>query len=543
MTTLNSRVIIAKNIKIDKNYKNVLNYSENNMLELLLSTNHLVNQDSTYQFINVNNKIRVNFSYQECLSANYIAFQNPNYSNKWFFGWIENIKYKSDKCSEITYIIDAWSTWFSYWEQKPCYVIREHVNNDEIGLHTIPENLELGDYVLNARKEDFLSEISNYAICMAVTELPDESVPPFNNNRVYNGIFGGLFYLAFDSANACQKAITIYDKLGKADAINSLFMIPKEMSSYKDATSVTWTITEGLGQDVTITTNLKYLSGSDSADTLGTINVDMPSKLGNNYVPKNNKLFTYPYCYFNLTNNSGITESFRYEDFNKEDGVPLISFWVDATITPSMSIKSIPLFYKNENINYNYGIMGGKLPICSYNSDVYLNWLRQNGLNSVFNVIGGVISTAGGLGSGNIGSTVSGLSSIYNALHQHTIADMTPNQAKGNTNGGDVNFSDEYCGLFTIYKMSIKDEYAKICDDYFSRYGYRINEVKMANITGRNIFNYIEIGHGESIGYSNNNISVPSEYMEIINSACQNGITIWHNHNNIGNYTLENNII
>lgn len=543
MATLNSRVILSKNIKIDKNYKNVLNYSENNMLELLLSNNHLVNQDSTYQFINVNNKIRVNFSYQECLSANYIAFQNPNYSNKWFFGWIENIEYKSEKCSEITYIIDAWSTWYSYWEQKPCYVIREHVNNDEIGLHTIPENLELGDYVLNARKENFLSEISNYAICMAVTELPDESVPPFTNNKVYNGIFGGLFYLAFDSANACQKAITIYDKLGKADAINSLFMIPKEMTSYKDATSTTWSITEGLGQDITITTNLKYLSGSDSADTLGNINTDMPSKIGNNYIPKNNKLFTYPYCYFNLTNNSGITESFRYEDFDKENGVPVIGFWVDATITPGMSIKSIPLFYKNENINYNYGIMGGKLPICSYNSDVYLNWLRQNGLNSVFNVIGGVISTAGGIGSGSIGGAVGGLSSIYNALHQHTIADMTPNQAKGNTNGGDVNFSDENCGLFTIYKMSIKDEYAKICDDYFTRYGYRINEVKMANITGRNIFNYIEIGHGESIGYSSNNISVPSEYMEIINKACQNGITIWHNHTNIGNYTLENNII
>jgi hypothetical protein len=186
--------------------------------------------------------------------------------------------------------------------------------------------------------------------------------------------------------------------------------------------------------------------------------------------------------------------------------------------------------------------MGGKLPVCSYQSDVYLNWLRQNGLNSVFNVIGGVISTAGGLGTGNIGATVGGLSSTYNALHQITLADMTPNQAKGNTNAGDVNFSDESCGLFTIYKMSIKDEYAKVIDDYFTRYGYRINEVKMANITGRNIFNYIEIGNGESIGYSNGGISVPSEYMEIINKACQNGVTIWHNHSNIGNYLLDNTI-
>lgn len=536
MATLNSRVIISKNIKVDKNYNNVLNYSENNMLDLLLNENHLVRQDSTFQFININNRIRVNFSYQECLQANYIAFQNPNYSNKWFFGWIENIEYKSDKCTEITYIVDAWSTWFDYWSQKPCYVIREHVNDDEIGKHTIPENLELGDYVLNARKENFKAELSNYAICMAVTEMPDESVPPYSNHRNYNGIFGGLYYLGFTSASNCEKAIKIYDKLSKADAINSIFMIPNNMASYVDGVSATWSL-----QD--ITTEVKYLTAVSKADTIGNITTEFPSKLGVNYVPVNKKLFSYPYCFFNLTNNSGITESFRYEDFDKENGTPVIGFWVDACISPGMSIKAIPLFYKNENINYNYGVMGGKLPVCSYQSDVYLNWLRQNGLNSVFNVIGGVISTAGGIGTGNIGATVGGISSVYNALHQYTIVDMTPNQAKGNTNAGDVNFSDESCGLFTIYKMSIKDEYAKIIDDYFTRYGYRINEVKMANITGRNIFNYIEIGKGESIGYSNGNISVPSEYMEIINTSCQNGITIWHNHENIGNYLLDNSII
>ena len=541
MGILNSRVIISKNIKIDKDYKNVLDYSESNMLDLLLNENNLVNQDRTFQFININNKIRVNFSYSDCIQANYIAFQNPNYSNKWFFGWIDDIEYKSNNCCEITYTIDAWSTWFSYWQQKPCYVIREHVEDDSIGKHTIPENLELGDYVLNARKENFLAELSNYVICMAVTELPDESVPPYTNHRQYNGIFGGLYYLAFDTANDCEKAIRIYDRTSKADAINSIFMIPNKMGSYLSATATTWTLNVGVdGITETITCNLKYLTATNRADTVGNITTDFPTKLGENYVPINNKLFTYPYCFFNLTNNSGITETFRYEDFTKENDIPVIGFWVDATITPGMSIKALPLFYKNENINYNYGIMGGKLPVCSYNSDVYLNWLRQNGLNSVFNVIGGVISTAGGIGSGNIGATIGGLSSVYNALHQHTLADMTPNQAKGNTNGGDVNFSDENCGLFTIYKMSIKDEYAKVIDDYFSRYGYRINEVKYANISGRPIFNYIEIGNGESIGFSSGNISIPSEHMTIINNACQSGITIWHNHNNIGNYLLNN---
>jgi hypothetical protein len=30
--------------------------------------------------------------------------------------------------------------------------------------------------------------------------------------------------------------------------------------------------------------------------------------------------------------------------------------------------------------------------------------------------------------------------------------------------------------------------------------------------------------------------------MNVINTACQNGVTIWHNHTNIGNYNLNNSL-
>lgn len=36
---------------------------------------------------------------------------------------------------------------------------------------------------------------------------------------------------------------------------------------------------------------------------------------------------------------------------------------------------------------------------------------------------------------------------------------------------------------------------------------------------------------------------VPSKYMDIINNACRRGVTIWHNHDNIGNYNLDNTIV
>jgi hypothetical protein len=86
--------------------------------------------------------------------------------------------------------------------------------------------------------------------------------------------------------------------------------------------------------------------------------------------------------------------------------------------------------------------------------------------------------------------------------------------------------------------MSIKDEYARIIDDYFSRFGYKVNSLKVPNITGRTYFNYVEIGAGEDIAFG----TLPIDAMEDINNIFRRGTTIWHNHDNIGNFSLDNNL-
>lgn len=87
--------------------------------------------------------------------------------------------------------------------------------------------------------------------------------------------------------------------------------------------------------------------------------------------------------------------------------------------------------------------------------------------------------------------------------------------------------------------MRAKTEYLKIIDDYFTRFGYAIKSFEMPNITGRKYWNYVEIGANEEIGYG----EVPSKFMETINNSCRRGVTIWHNHANIGNYALNNTIV
>ena len=93
MANRTSRIILAKGIKIDRAYKNILSYSESDMLTLLRSNSHFVNELSNCSFIRKTSTIMVDITYEQAIQSNYIAFQNPDYSNKWFFAWIDEIKY------------------------------------------------------------------------------------------------------------------------------------------------------------------------------------------------------------------------------------------------------------------------------------------------------------------------------------------------------------------------------------------------------------------------------------------------------------------
>ena len=79
----------------------------------------------------------------------------------------------------------------------------------------------------------------------------------------------------------------------------------------------------------------------------------------------------------------------------------------------------------------------------------------------------------------------------------------------------------------------------QIIDDYFTKYGYKILRITTPNITGRTYWNYVQIGEREEIGTG----EVPTKYMDEINNTCRKGVTIWHNHANVGNFALNNTIV
>ncbi|MBO7695214.1 MAG: hypothetical protein J6T10_21540 [Methanobrevibacter sp.] len=535
----NSIIILCKNIKLDRDHKNVLSYSESAMVELCYQNE--ITHASNFSFIKEGkNEIEVPFTYAQCLQSNYIAFQNPSYSNKWFFAFVDSVEYRNDGACRLKFTVDNFATWYDYWDASHCFVIREHVSDDTVGLHTYPEGLEYGDYVINTTGDVETDLDTTMLICIAVSYLPDNT-PFYTQNRVYGGVFSGANFLLFRFTESASKFIQGMADIGHALDVIGVSMMPLTIANvtYGDG----WT-TGNLGNQTGI--EFKVLTNTVTPKTIrNDITLASPSTL-NGYTPKNNKLFCYPYNCLTITNNAGTQAEYKYEDFI--NNTPIFSLISVPTMNSSCWL--FPNNYKKSSDakgGYNWGIPVSKYPTGSYRNDMYTNYLTQNGINlfgtpitsPVAHAIGGglqALTSAITLNAEGIGS---GLGQMFGAVQEQYKASMIPNQIGGELNSADVAFSYKKMSP-TYYKMSIRAEYAQIIDDYFKRFGYKVNRIKLPNQVGRENFNFVQIGRTEDIAEGID--GVPALAMEEINNIYRNGVTIWHNHTNLGNFSVSNNI-
>lgn len=504
---MDSKLIICQGIKIDKSYTNVLSYNLNSMLALVDSK--AVYSQTNYNYIDyTKNEIMADVDYATAVESNYIAFQNPRHGNKWHFAFIDDVRYKAPFQTLITFTIDVWSTFHDDWTAKPCFVIREHVNDDTMGLHTVPENVTTGDYVIGAHLRDSYNRQTGHIIVASNIDSHIESgEPPVRTAGMYNGIpySYGLFDCGTDANNLLD---FINDLSDQQNAIQNVFFAPPWICG---TPILNWEVPQSTAV-VTQNTGIDRITSLDG------------------YTPKNKKLLTYPYCYILATNGQNQNAIYMQELWDIDNNNEMV-FRMYGALTPGCSIRGVPINYKGDEVCDSEGINLGKFPTLSWSTDFYTLWCSDNLLNNTSSLI----NTASDFSSGNY---IGGAQSIANILYSDYKAQRVPPQIHGNTNCGDVMYSmRENC--FHLYRMTIRKEYAEQIDDYFSRYGYKINDTKLPNLSGRQNFNFVEIGKDECIGYG----KVPSKYMDEINNICRQGVTIWHNHDNLGNYNVSNNIV
>lgn len=495
--------------------------------------------------------IRFGAPFDTLLPYNYVMYRNDAYSNKWFYAFITGLEYVNDNVTLIRIKTDTWQTWQFSLNFKPVLVDREHANTDVAGDNLLPESVELGEYVVNGTPTNF-GGVDLPRLVIEVSQIQNDGdgrtlTASWNDGQDHdatpdmNDIYYGTTPLIVSSTTAFEKVRDVYDLAGLSDAIVNVYMLPAQMIGITNILN--------LRSEITGTTRNKTAQAlvpvtKNGVFEITTQGITRPTSV-DSYVPRNKKLLTAPYTYFNISNNAGTSVPYYYEDFASN-----IQFKVEGTFGVSGNVKAIPLSYKNiGNGNaLDYAVTGAKYPVCSWKSDSYTNWLTQNAVNMQYewrsNLVGAGLTVAGAMIGGGtltgISAGVSAAAGLYSlAQEQHiqkTRANFIPDQVHNNGNTGDFLWS-KYQSSFTYLPMSIKRKQAQILDEYFDQFGYKCNRVKVPNLKGRRNWNYVK-----TVGCYIE-ADIPQDDLQEIKGMFDRGITIWHNPTTFADYSQNNDII
>lgn len=488
-------VYILKDVPLKPDYRHTIYFTnQSDQFNYFHDTNKILYKmlDHTYQRAGVN-RIRVQISADNLYNANYMKFMNQRFNNKWFYAFIKSVNYVNENCSEIEYEIDVLQTWHFDYTLKECFVEREHVTNDTIGRHTVEESFQIGEYMYSTGNTD--QHFRNWGIVVAATIKNDSSLSPATGG-MYGGVYSGLVYNTFIGNNKAANVNNFLNALttdNKAGAVVSIFMIPEDFIVGADAT--------GISQyDISFNKDIN----NAFRDPDGTV-----------YTPRNKKLYCYPYNFLTVSDNNGRAAQYRYEDFK---GVQC-EFKLKGVMSCNPEFSLTPKNYLNVAENVNYRMCITDMPQCAYNTDTFAAWLAQNKASLTIGAVGTGVSAAAHLATANIGGLVQDAFSIADKIADYKVHEALPPQAKGQQSST-INIASGVQG-YTYYYTRIKTEFCKIIDNYFTMYGYAVNEMKIPTVNNRQNYTYVK-----TIG-CNLTANAPVDDTEKIKKCFDNGLTFW----------------
>lgn len=512
MAFVPNTIVKLLSVNFENDYKNVVYWSSLSaqQSEMESCVRHTFTE-FTYQ--RKDNIIRIPAHIDTLYDCNYVMYRNKNHSEKWFYAFITDMEYINDHCTHVKIETDVWGTWWNTLTINESFVEREHTNNDVFGANTFPESLETGEYIVNSSGNGLPYEDNtigyNTHIILAVTEEADGTK---NEGGLIGGVYSGVKYKWAGDVNAANNIIKGYNDAGKAEAIQSIFMAPA------------WLTSVAIGS--------AFIPDSANADTWD-VNLGSPPTTIDGYSPRNKKLLCYPYSFLYLTNQQGSSAVYHNEKFYKSGNKRTFKGY--AVLCPGCSIRMIPTDYNNMAFNTDEGINLGKFPICNWNTDVYTNWITQNSVNVVASSINGAIGALGGALTFDATAFNNGLTQTVQTLGEVQRHYIMPDQANGNINCGDVVYASKQ-NNFKWIDMSIKAEYARIIDDFFDKYGYKTNRVKVPNMNHRPVWWFTK-----TIA-CNINAPIPQEDITRIRKMFDDGVTFWKVHSQVEHYELDNRI-
>lgn len=527
MSAPSSTIYICSGVRLNSRYDHTI-YFASASAQLAYFNGKVVRTFSAYTFLRKTWPLQVAATMEEAKSWSYLFFQNGTGLKRYFY-FINNVEQKNNGMIELTLELDVLQTYMFDYELLPCFVERQHVEDDTVGKHTQEEGLDVGDYKVIATG-DTTNLNDKCILVLASTTVNGNSAETVTDSMgfLYNGTFSGLTVYAVP----VEKWVSWADKLldlstwGKIDSIVAMWMYPKKL--VKLAGEATWE-------------NVGNIESVNSAITVSQTYTKYQSGTIDGYTPKNNKLFTHPYNLLYVTNNNGSSAVYKYERFEAS----AVNFLLVGGIAPDAGVYMYPTNY-NGGEAYAEGLSLPPFPTCAWDADGYKIWLAQNQnqhrlieTDSTIKTVAGVATAVGSALMGNPMGAAGGVAMAYSGMMQKeqllaAKADkaVEPPQARGSFSTSVNMTSNKHC--FTVQRKTITAEYAKRIDDYFTMAGYKINQVKTPNRHARKSFTYIKT---IDCHISSN---LCNEDAVKIEQIFDKGITWWVNGDKICDYSQDN---
>ena len=470
--------------------------------------------NTTFQRINESARLLVNA--ESVANCNYMSFTNSEYSGRTWYAYIDSFRLESPNVTTVNFTIDPIQTFMFDISIGKSYVEREHVNSDEFGEHTVPENIDYGELRV-CHTGSKAVDLGNYVYGIFFTDK--NSTPTLGTEpRLIDGVYTGCNLASFTDLSLLEAAIKQYSSDSSKEII-AIMQAPEKAfpsSGYGDLTGVSLQ----MGNVAEVYTGRKI---------------------------RNKKIFSYPYTQIWVTNLNGTLAKFKPELFPAENRVifsALSAFGLNPRIVLyPVEYRNIPLllatpglpdslrsFWLPDGIVLDVGIQ------CCYKSDVYAEWLSRTNAQApgeALKLVSGLALGAVTGGAGAAAAAGSVLNFISSNIAEGITASLEAPQLKGQFGNVSINAKYGFNG-FVAWYMGIKDEYIEKIDNYFDMYGYKVNAFKVPNLTGRPSWNFVKTAGANIIGNG-----IQSEWINKIRDMFDTGITLWHT-NDIGNYSLDN---
>lgn len=466
--------------------------------------------DLSYQRVG-EQSFRVSLSYETVRQYVYLSFDN---GGKTYYAFITNISYVNDAVTEITYNIDVIQTYLFDVTLEPSLIDREHVTveQDDAYSNLLPEPVNISEYVYSNYNQ--LVDVSDSAVIVAYNDSD-------NVGNMYDRVYNASTLRAFNTNDVSGINDFLSGYIDTPDNITAIYMCPK--FALTGITIPTGGINIG-------TTDRGYTEYTQSDATGQSLALDVTSDF-DGYIPKNRKLYTYPYNYLCINNADGQSLCLRYEFFDELK--PTLA--IQSKITYPVSCSVVPCSYKGVP---SYTTMGGYVklnsesinlssyPTCSWIRDNYQTWMSQNLVSNTIGMVGAIAPLMGA-------NPIIGAGSIAGIAASAYKASISADVAHGSYSNGDLTFAvgDKN---FYVARAHITADYARYIDDFFEMYGYKSDKIKVPNRNVRPIWTYTKTVDCNLQG------RIPSNIIAQIKTIYNNGITFWSNYAYMYNYNLDN---